>query len=249
MSFPLLFFTISNKNFEKEKDTTSSLVVIKVYAFVFVGPCPYMQCFAWLFDINGPVYYVSSLRYLSVVVFGLPLLRLHLFFLSLVPLLRLGLRTSIRWRSAWLSCTCGPLRAHFKLKVQLINMFNLPPLSPGFPPFLFLPLPCSGSFCHHSHHSLSKYLDLLLQSDFHFTSFFNESVCTFSWFQCLLHHTLNSLYCFYLFWTQAVTETRKTSMCWPRIPDLLTRKDLISYPLSSLPSSYFAKMPFPLQGR
>lgn len=150
MSFPLLFFTISNKNFEKEKDTTSSLVVIKVYAFVFVGPCPYMQCFAWPFDINGPVYYVSSLRYLSVVVFGLPLLRLHLFCLSLVPLLRLGLRTSIRWRSAWLSCTCGPLRAHFKLKVQLINMFNLPPLSPGFPPFLFLPLPCSGSFCHHS---------------------------------------------------------------------------------------------------
>lgn len=80
--FPLLFFTTSNKNVEKEKDTTSSLVVIKVYAFVFVGPCPYMQRFAWPLDINGPVYYVSSLRYLSVVVFGLPLLRLS-FLLSL----------------------------------------------------------------------------------------------------------------------------------------------------------------------
>lgn len=82
MFFPLFCFTISNKNFEKQKDTTSSLVVIKVYASVFVGLCPYMQCFAWPFDINGPVYYVSSSRYLSVVMFGLPLLRLS-FILSL----------------------------------------------------------------------------------------------------------------------------------------------------------------------
>ncbi|KAM7385295.1 hypothetical protein PAMP_001383 [Pampus punctatissimus] len=29
---------------------------------------------------------------------------------------RLRLHSSIRWRSAWLSCTCGPPRAHSKSK-------------------------------------------------------------------------------------------------------------------------------------
>ena len=48
------------------------------------------------------------------------------FICSLVPLCRLGLHSSIRWRSAWLSCTCGPPRAHSKSKVALITMFNLP---------------------------------------------------------------------------------------------------------------------------
>lgn len=50
----------------------------------------------------------------------------HLSFLSLVPLCRLGLHSSVRWRSAWLSCTCGPPRAHSKSKVALITVFNLP---------------------------------------------------------------------------------------------------------------------------
>lgn len=51
---------------------------------------------------------------------------LNLFFLLLVPLCRLELHSSIRWRSAWLSCTCGPPRTHSKSKVELITMFNLP---------------------------------------------------------------------------------------------------------------------------
>lgn len=37
-----------------------------------------------------------------------------------------GYTIQIRWRSAWLSCTCGPPRAHSKSKVTLITMFNLP---------------------------------------------------------------------------------------------------------------------------
>lgn len=49
----------------------------------------------------------------------------NLFLLSLVPLCRLGLHSSIRWRSAWLSCTCGPPRALSKSKVALITMVNL----------------------------------------------------------------------------------------------------------------------------
>lgn len=46
-----------------------------------------------------------------------------------VPPCRLGLHSSIRWRFAWLSCTCGPPRAHSKSKVALISMFNLSPSS------------------------------------------------------------------------------------------------------------------------
>lgn len=95
----------------------------------------------------------------------------NLFFLSLVPLCRLGLHCSIRWRSAWLSCTCGPPRAHSKSKVTLITMFNLPVLfchnnSPPFSLLLFpLTLSCSGFFCHHSlcfHAFSSLYLYMTL---------------------------------------------------------------------------------------
>lgn len=52
---------------------------------------------------------------------------LSIFYLSPVPCCRLGLHSSFRWRSAWLSCTCGPWRTRSKLKVPLITMFNLPP--------------------------------------------------------------------------------------------------------------------------
>lgn len=51
---------------------------------------------------------------------------LNLYFVALVPHCRLGLHSSIRWRSAWLNCTCGPPRALSKSKVTLITLFNLP---------------------------------------------------------------------------------------------------------------------------
>ena len=74
------------------------------------------------------IYYVASSRYASVVVFG-AFFFFHLFCFSPVPPCRLGLHSSIRWRFAWLSCTCGPPRAHSKSKVALISMFNLSPSS------------------------------------------------------------------------------------------------------------------------
>lgn len=52
---------------------------------------------------------------------------LNLLFLVPVPLEGLRLHSSVRWRRAWLSCTCGPPRAHSKSKVALINMFHLLP--------------------------------------------------------------------------------------------------------------------------
>lgn len=52
---------------------------------------------------------------------------LNLLFLVPVPLGGLRLPSSVRWRLAWLSCTCGPPRAHSKSKVALINMFHLLP--------------------------------------------------------------------------------------------------------------------------
>lgn len=82
-------------------------------------------------------------RYESVLVFGLlrlfPLPPLNLFPLLLVPLRRLGLHSSVWWRSAWLSCTCGPPRAHSESKVALITVSNLP----------VIPSP-SVSLCHRS---------------------------------------------------------------------------------------------------
>lgn len=118
-------------------------------------------CFVWPLGLFMSIYYVVSSRYASMIVFCLPCRFLLLSFISLTcPLCRLGLHSSIRWRSAWLSCTCGPPRAHSKSKVALITKFNLPlnnspvPLTPS----------CSVSFCHHSlcFHTLSApYLCLL----------------------------------------------------------------------------------------
>lgn len=50
---------------------------------------------------------------------------LNSFFLVPIPLCRLGFHSSVRWRLAWLSCTCGPPRAHSKSKVARINVNNL----------------------------------------------------------------------------------------------------------------------------
>lgn len=115
-------------------------------------------CFVWPLGLFMSIYYVVSSRYASAAVFGLPRLFLRLtFVLSLTcpSLCRLGLHSPVRWRSAWLSCTCGPPRAHSKSEVALITMFNLPPslsIILSLSPFSLLPLTpsCSGSFCHHS---------------------------------------------------------------------------------------------------
>lgn len=178
---PSFFFTISNKNFEKEKDTTSSLVVIKVYAFVFVGPCLYMQRFAWPFDINGPVYYVSSLRYLSVVVFGLPLLRLS-FILSLTcPSPQTWVTHLHQMAFCLAELHLWSTKGSLQVKGTTYQHVQSPsPLLDSLLSSFSLCLVLALSVITHFVDATSKYLDLLLQSDFHFTSFLNVSVCTFS---------------------------------------------------------------------
>lgn len=69
---------------------------------------------------------------------------------------RLGLRSFVRWRSAWLSCTCGQPRAHSKSEVPLIGMLDLPLSLSVITHFPFTPSPYFDSifitacslFCH-----------------------------------------------------------------------------------------------------
>lgn len=126
----------------------------------------------------------------------------NLFFLVLVPVCRLGLHSSIRWRSAWLSCTCGPPRTHSKSKVELITMFNLP-LSiilslarSVITHFVFTPsLPLTYIYFHNltlSQHQFSVFTFPLLSSDCYTM---NEClfIASYMTFFILVLHPLNCI--------------------------------------------------------
>lgn len=81
-------------------------------------------------------------RYSSVDLFGRPRLYscLHLSFLSFFLWSTqswLGLQVFVRWRSAWLSCTCGPPGAHCKSMVKHLSScpISFCLLSQSFPLF------------------------------------------------------------------------------------------------------------------